>query len=216
MTTNLEQDTQHFFSHYRLRRFNKGQILILDGDGASNVYHLVSGRVKMYDVTYRGEEVILNVFKPPSFFPMSLALSNGNNPYIYEAETDIEVHIVPANEVVDWLKTSPEITLDLLTRVYRGVDGLMGRMVQLMSGSAKSRLLYELILEARRFGDLNGSEAITLDINEKDLGSRTGLARETVSREIHKLKDMNLLQVTSKGIRINDLDALSKALSSIL
>lgn len=215
MDPTVEQTVQDFFSKFRLRKFAKGQILILDDEEANIVYHLVSGKVKVYDVTYRGEEVILNIFKPPAFFPMSLALNKGPNPYIYEAETDIEVHQVAAAEVVDFLKANPEVVLDLLTRVYRGVDGLLGRMAHLMSGSAKSRLLYELILEARRFGKVAG-RGVDLDITEKDLGARTGLARETVSREISKLKQAELIATPGKGIRITSLDALNEALRTVL
>lgn len=80
---------------------------------------------------------------------------------------------------------------DLLSRVYRGVDGLLGRLTHLMASSARTRLVYELVVEGERFGTEREDGAITLDINEKDLGARAGLSRETVSREAHKLKNEN-------------------------
>ena len=43
------------------------------------------------------------------------------------------------------LQANPDVVYDLLTRLYRGLDGLLGRMSQLMAGSAKSRLMYELL-----------------------------------------------------------------------
>lgn len=88
------------FSKYRLRKYAKGQVLILNGEDTDYIYNLVSGKVKEYDVSYRGDEIILNVFKPPAFFPMSLAINKVTNPYIYEAETDIEIRQAPADEVV--------------------------------------------------------------------------------------------------------------------
>ena len=41
---------------------------------------------------------------------------------------------------------------DGLSRLYTGMEGLLGRIVQLMSGGARSRLLYELAVKCRRFG----------------------------------------------------------------
>lgn len=199
-----------FFGRYNKRSYSKGQVLILSGDTTDYVYQLLSGKVKEYDVTYRGDEIILNVFKAPAFFPMSLAINKTPNKYIYEAESDIEIHQVPADEVVEFIKSNPDVMFDLLGRVYRGVDGLLGRMSFLMSGSAKSRLIYELIIESRRFGQLAKDGSYTIDINEKDLGARAGLSRETISREMHKLKDENLVEVLPKNIVIKNIKDLEK------
>jgi CRP-like cAMP-binding protein len=207
MTDGISKKIDDFFSKYRSRTYTKGQVLILNGDEAPYIYYLVSGKVKVYDVTYRGDEIILNVFKPPAFFPMSLAINNGVNPFIYEAESDIEVIQAPAPEVVEFVKSNPDVLFDLLSRVYRGTDALLGRVAHLMASSARSRLIYELLLEARRFGvSKNGGS--TLSINEKDLGARAGLSRETVSREIHKLKADGMIETQSKEIRIKDLHTL--------
>lgn len=212
MTEDVSEKIETYFAQYRLRHYEKGQILILNGDDTNYIYYLVSGKVKVYDVTYRGDEIILNVFKTPAFFPISLALNKKSNPYIYEAETAIEVRQAPAGEVLEFLNKNPDVVLDLLGRLYTGMDGLLGRMVALMSGSAKSRLMYELILEARRFGKLREDSSYILDINEKDLGARAGLSRETVSREIGKLKDSGFISLEAKQIVITNISVLEEKL----
>ncbi len=211
MTEDVATKIEEFFAKYRLRSYSKGQILILSGDQADYVYHLIKGKVKQYDVTYRGDEIILNVFKPPGFFPMSLAINKVPNPYIYEAESDVEIRQAPANEVIAFIKANPDVLYDLLSRVYKGVDALLGRMTYLMAGSAHSRLIYELLIEARRFGTQQGDGCV-LDINEKALGARAGLSRETVSREIHKLKEEKMIETGSTGILINNVAALEQKL----
>ncbi len=216
MTEGVTSTIEEFFSTFRLRKFEKGQVLILNGDEATYVYYLSKGNVKQYDVTYRGDEIILNIYKPPAFFPMSLAINKGTNPFIYEAETDVELRQAPADEVVEFIKTNPDVLFDLLSRVYRGLDGLLGRMVRLMASSAQDRLVYELVVEARRFGSLNPDGSCLLGINEKDLGARAGLSRETISREIHKLKEEGLIIMRSKGIVIKNLAALEKRLEKAI
>lgn len=80
----------------------------------------------------------LTYFKPPAFFPMSLAINNVSNPYIYEADTEVVVRQAPAQDVLEFVKSNPDVMLNLLSRkLYRGTDGLIGRIVQLMSGSAQ-------------------------------------------------------------------------------
>lgn len=212
MNNEVSQKIEEFFDKYRLRKYAKGQILLLNGDSASHVYHLLEGRVKQYDITYRGDEIILNVFKPPAFFPMSLAINGGENQYIYEADTDIVIRQAPAGEAVQFLKDNPDVMFNLLSRVYRGTDGLLGRIAYLMAGSAKSRIIYELLMEARRFGQTQSNGAYELNINEKDLGARAGLSRETVSREVSKLKADKLVEVKTKKVILTDISQLEKIL----
>lgn len=213
MTDEVAQKIEKFFKQYRARKYSKGQVLILNGDTSDYIYHRVAGRVKQYDVTYRGDEIILNIFKPPAFFPMSLAINKGRNPYIFEADTDIEVRQAPAEAAVKFLKDNPDVTFDLLSRLYKGTDGLLGRITHLMSSSAKSRLIYELLIEARRFGTINPDGSCNLTINEKDLGARAGLSRETVSREMTRLKADKLVSMQHKHITITSMPRLQQLLS---
>lgn len=199
---------RQFFSDYRLRRYPKGQVLLLNDDVAEHVYYLVSGRVRTYDVSYRGDEIVLNVFKPPAFFPMSPALSGRPSAFIYEAETAVEVRQAPVSEVVDFVRQHPDVLYDLLTRVYSGMDGLLGRMSRLMAGNARSRIIYELIIEADRFGKTREDGSIVLSVSERTLGDNAGLTRETVSREVSRLKSEGLVGMEGTDIVINDIGRL--------
>lgn len=215
MSKDISDKIEAFFNNYRPRKYAKGQILILNGDDTTYVYHLIDGRVKQYDVTYRGDEIILNVFKPPAFFPMSLAINKVPNPYIYEAETDIEIRQAPAGEVVTFLKENPDVLFDLLSRVYKGVDGLLGRMTHLMASSAKGRLMYELLIACRRFGTENDGSC-SMTINEKELAARAGLSRETVSREMNKLIKDKLATLQAGTVTIPDLSAFEEKLGKVI
>lgn len=199
---------EKFFSQYSLRKYPKGQILILSNSPAAHVFHLESGIVKQYDISYRGDEVILNLFKPPAFFPMSIAINGGDSLYTYEAKTALEVRQAPIEDVVTFLKENPDVLLDLLSRVYKGVDGLLARVTHLMSSSARERLLFELLIEARRFGKLTGEFSYNLDISEKELGSRAGLSRETISREMSKLTKDGIVKIDKHQIVIPNLIAV--------
>jgi CRP/FNR family transcriptional regulator len=216
MDSTVSQKIETFFDAYRLRKYPKGQILILNGDNTDYVYHLVEGRVKQYDVSYRGDEIILNVFKPPAFFPMSLAINKTPNPYIFEAETDVEIRQAPADEVVEFVRSNPDVLFDLLSRVYRGTDGLLGRIAHLMSSSAKGRLMYELLVECRRFGEIAKDGSCSVQVNEKELGARAGLSRETVSREINKLAKEKLVTMQAGKITIGNVDVFESKLGKVI
>lgn len=212
MDSTVEAKIQQFFKPYAVRKYSKGEVLLLVGDDVQNVFQIVEGRVKEYDVTNRGDEVTLNIFTPPAFFPMSAVINKSTSPYIFETETACKIRLVPAQEVLEFITNNPDVLYDLISRVYRGVDSLLGRVVHLMASSANTRLVYELLVEARRFGQARGNSTV-LNINEKDLGARAGLSRETVSREIGKLRAEGLLTTSPKTIVLNNQLALRNKLA---
>ncbi|MGZ6005413.1 MAG: Crp/Fnr family transcriptional regulator [Candidatus Saccharimonadales bacterium] len=214
MADDIAQKIHENLSKFPKRTYPKGQILVFADESPEHIFYIVKGRVRKYDVSYRGEEVIVNIFQNPAFFPMSWAFNRSPNHFFYKTETETELHVVPVDAALNFVKDNPDVMFDLLSRIYRGMDGLLGRVVHLMSGSAKSRLLYELIIECRRFGEKVEEKvednSVTLGVNEVDLAARSGLSRETVSREMNKLKTEGLVTVNSKGITVKDLEALEK------
>jgi CRP/FNR family transcriptional regulator len=214
MDSTISDKIYEFFSKYPQRSYPKGQILVFADESPEHIYYIQSGKVRKYGISYRGDEVIVNIFKPPAFFPMSWALNRTPNKYFYKTEAATVVHIVPANDALQFLKDNPDVTLDLLSRIYRGMDGLLGRIVHLMSGTAKSRLIYELVTECRRFGEQQKDGSYLLNVSELDLAARAGMSRETVSREMRKLKDLKLISLDSQKMTVKDLAGLEKALGT--
>lgn len=201
-----------FFTKYPKRTYPKNQILIFAGEKPEKVHYIVSGRVSQYDISYRGDEIVTNIFKEPAFFPMSWAINQSDNTFFYKTEEPTVIHLAPPGDVVAFLKDNPDVMFNLLSRLYRGIDGVLMRIVQLMSGSARSRIMYELIIECRRFGDEQRDGSIALSLSEKDLGAHSGLARETVNREIKQLKDKGLIEVKAGKIIVKSLSLLEEQL----
>jgi len=119
----------------------------------------------------------------------------------------------PAKDTVKFLKTNPDVTFDLLSRVYSGTDGLLRRMAHLMGGSAYSRVLFEILIECQRFGK-EQSKGYLIAIHENELARRAGLSRETVSRELHKIQNLHLVEVNHRGLVIKDVKGVEKELGS--
>ena len=205
-----------FFAKYPLQTFDKRQLIINSHDRPTHVFYIVEGWVNQYDITPAGNEVVVNVFKPGAFFPMSSAIHATPSTYFYEANTPTRAHRAPADDAVAFLKTSPDVLFDLLARVYRGMDGVLRRMAHLMGGDARSRLTFELLNAAYRFGEAQSDGSIRIPLKEGELAKRSGLARETVNRCLQNLKAAGLVDVGANGIVIEDIRQLEAALGTSL
>jgi CRP/FNR family transcriptional regulator len=212
----VTQKIEEYFADKPLRRIAKGEILIYPNTQPEEIYYLASGRIKVHDVSYRGDEVVVNIIKPPAFFPLSWALNRFPNRLYYKADSECEVYTAGSDEVLALLQKNPDVMFTQLKRIYNAMDAVQGRMVHMMSGTAKSRLLYELIMECRRFGTNLPDGTCRLEATERDLAARAGLTRETVSREMSKLKKLDWVTVNGKGIFIHDIKHLERALGEEL
>jgi CRP/FNR family transcriptional regulator, dissimilatory nitrate respiration regulator len=215
VASEVEKKIEAFFASYKLSSFDKGHILIQAGDEPAGIFHLISGQVRQYDISNQGDKAVVNVFRPPAFFPMSWAINKTPNQYFFETATVGTYRMAPSEDAVEFLRANPDVTFDLLRRVYLGTDVLLRRMTHLMGGSAKTRILYELLLEGRYFGQQqpNGTYIVSIHVNE--LAARTGLSRETVSREIAKIKNLGI-KVKLGAIEVKNLKVLEEELGDSL
>ena len=200
-----------FFKQFKHQQYKKGEILIRADDNPSGIFYLTNGYVKEYAISKKGDELVVNIFKPISFFPMSWAINDTSNTYYFEGMTDVEVWRAPREKAVEFIKHEPDILYNLMSRVYLGVDGLLTRMTYLMAGNAYARLITELIIYAKRFGKQDNKQ-VAITVSEKDLAAQSGMTRETVSREMKLLKDKGLISFKNHVLMIKDLQKLEEEL----
>lgn len=198
----MDKLTEHF-SKYELKKYPKGRLITLANQDPAGISLLVNGLVEQYDLTPEGNKLTVNVYKPPAFFPMSWAINKTPNAYFFGALTDVELKQADADETVAFLKANPDVLFDLLSRVYKGTDALLRRLMLAASGIAASRLIFELLIETYRFGIINDDGTVSVTVKQSVLAARSGLARETVSRELHKLEKENLIFRSKQEITVN-------------
>ena len=193
-----------------------GDILIEAGEEPSGVFYIDDGVVRRYAVTIKGEELTLNVYKSGSIFPVSWVLNDALSRHYYEAMTPVTVYKAPKIEVKQFIRQEPDVLLDIATRIYRGVESLFQRMEYLMVGSAKNKLVLEILISARRFGEKKANQTVVkLKLTSKDLAALAGISRETVSRELRKLEQKNLISFKDNTLTIFDLTKLESELQTL-
>jgi len=210
----LDKIKKHF-NQYDLKTYAKGELITLANEAPAGISFLQSGIVEQYDITAVGNRVTVNIYKPPSFFPMSWAINKTPNSYFFGAVTKVTLRQADPVATVVFLQSNPDVLFDLLSRVYSGSDVLLRRLALAASGIAVNRLIFELLVEAYRFGAPLATDQTFITVKQNALAARSGLARETVNRELHKLEKLNLLSLATQGITI-DTAALEKQLDLVV
>lgn len=165
MEDQISQKLDIFFNKYTLVTGKKGDIFIHAEEPPAGIFYLKKGLIRQYVVTQKGEEITVNIFRPASFFPMMWAINKTSNKFYFEAISDVELWRAPSEDVVQFIKNEPDVMYDLLARLYKGLDGLLGRMTHLMSGNARAKVIFTILNMRDRFS--NNTNIIDFDTTQK-------------------------------------------------
>lgn len=202
-----------FFKHYPVKKYSKGQILIHFDEKSPVIFYLESGRVKQYNISDSGTEIVVNIFRKNSYFPVHLALTNDTSSYIYEAMSKIEIRKVPKKEFLNFFYNSPNVVIDHLKEVYARSNKGLKRMTYMVASTAYNRIVFELINECL-YTVVRNDGSYRVNMHAYEIAESAGLSRETTSREFHKLKEKKLIAVNRRYITVKNLKQLKKELGN--
>lgn len=198
-----------FLRHEKVE-FKKGEVIIESSRPVDNVYYIEKGFVKLLVYSKDGGELVINIFKPGSFFPVAWVLGNVPNHCDFVAFTDVVAYKTRGLTITEFIKDNKDEMFLLLERLCRGLVGITTQMEYLLFGSAKNKIVSVILVLAKRFGEEVGYENIHLEIGltHSDIASMAGLTRETASIELKKLEKDGLIGWEKKRLIIKKMQKL--------
>ncbi len=207
----LEAFFRKFTPHHAGLIYKKGEIILRAGDPPPGVLYLAKGLVRQYVVSARGEQLVLHMFRPGSFFPMTWVLNNTPNAYDFAAATAVEVWRAPKDAVVEFIEKNPDILLAFSRRLLSGLNGLLTRVASLVFDQAYLKIVLLLLYLARAVGESKGREVILpVTFTHKDIASWVGTTRETASLQMEELKHRGLINYQGRKLVISSLKRLEQ------
>lgn len=201
-----------FFAQFHSSKtYKKGEIIIRPGENPNDVFYVKEGFVSLYSTTVNGQEIIFNIYKPKTFFPLMLAIGETPNIFYYEAITKVDILKAPKQQLIEYLKKQPERLYELSKRMIIGLDGISQLMQILLFEDARSKVATIFKMLAKRFGKKQKNKIILdIPLTHKLIASLAGLARETTSLEIKKLENNGIISQEKHLFSINKPDELKK------
>jgi CRP-like cAMP-binding protein len=211
--TPVQAKLLEFFSHYKQQQFAAGHVIQAAYSQPAGVYLVTSGLVKQYVLTSEGQELLVNFYKPFSFFPMISSINQVPNMYFFESVEPTEVYRAPIEDLMAFLQSEPSLMWDLLQRLYAGLDSLLQQMTYNSVGTTEQKVVSALINLAHRFGEQQESGVVLVrHFTHKEMSAITGASRESVSRTIHNLTEQSLITITGRELTIPMLSRLQSLL----
>lgn len=183
------------------------ELLFSQGDKADRFFVVLEGRVNLFALTESGDQSIIEVFDGISTFAEAAMFSSGKFPLNCEVLTGSRLVHVPAAPFMKRLAEKRELAFHLLAGLSRWQHRMIHEISELKSKSPGQRLASFLLALAC---DAEGGAAqVRLPITKAVLASRIGIAPESLSRALGRLKAVGV-ESHGREVVLTNLPALRK------
>lgn len=204
-----EEDMHRMVTNVIDHEYENKQFVYTPKDLVENVYILKTGEITLYQ-SVDGKKVILDILKPGAVFGNIDFDPAGRDPHYAEVTQPAYLCTLPKNYFLQILQTHPAIALRALKILSKRLQQSQMHVRALSALHARDRILATIRLLQKKDSANILPEILrepTKTTHEK-LGQMTGLTRETVTKEVKKLEEEQLIviqkqrfELTQKGMK---------------
>jgi len=202
--------------HLLPQSFGEGQLIFEEGEPGLGVYLLTQGKVKLAKRSTGGRRQILKLVGPGEILGEEVLFHGEGYSGYARALEPTRAYYVSTGDLARFLKEHPEIAIKLIERLSLEIKGFQNKLLEASYGSSLERVARLLLAIADRWGvEEDGGLYIGVKLSRAELAELAGIASETASRLLARLKDRGAIEISGPKILITDrkrLESLSEPL----
>lgn len=191
-------------SKARLRSYDRGMTICLQGERARNLKLVLDGWVKLFRVSESGDEALLTTLQMADSFDEAAAWQGGNCQASAEAVGTCTVLHIDLASLRECQTSKDQVQAAVLTAASHHMDGLMAQVEQLKVQTGTQRLT-DYLTGLNQVDD--GMVELQLPFEKTILAGILGMKPESLSRAFSRLKTQGVSS-EYRSIRIADMSAL--------
>lgn len=198
---------QTVLNQLNAKYYKRNEVVVQKGQPSSELFFLISGRLKVVDYALNGREVGFVFIEAGSHFG-ELALIDGKPRSASILATEkATVAVLPKQHAQTLMYSEPSVSKKLLKQLANIIRQNNEHMVMLGNTSAPNRVNILLMKYAQ---DINGVLTIEKPPTQTEIATMTNTTRETVSRTLSQLIDSGYIEKQGKKLTIIDPDGLER------
>jgi CRP/FNR family transcriptional regulator, cyclic AMP receptor protein len=198
----------------RTIRISKGQTVIGQGPGGTDVYFIEEGALQVLIYSKTGKQVSIRTLRRGDCFGELAALDDGVRSADVVALTEGRLVQMSGAAFVTLLQSSPRAGFWLIQHLVTQVRVLTERIFELSALNVRSRLHCELLRLGVQSGVKENQARIRPAPTHVELANRIGTHREGVTREMRSLARQGLLEQLRRELVVHDIAELSRLVSN--
>ncbi len=188
-------------------------LLFREGDHASSVYIIRSGRVKAHQSTPYGSDQVLFLFTSGDFFGYRPLLSKQPQPFSITALEETQVWQINGSEFEQILYQSPSFLRWMIVSLCNEFSALTERITAFTQYPVKVRVALALLILEQKYQDpVVAGTPVDIRLSRTNLAQYVGTSIETLVRTLAQFAKAGYVKLTRQSIRVIDPHGLETLL----
>mgnify|MGYP005838179287 FL=1 len=209
----LEKDLAILASDFRLREYDKGEIIFHQGDHSRDLYVVMKGKVRVFRTSPSGNETSIDIFSAHHIIGEFATVDDEPRSATAKAITRCALLAMTQDRFLQRAREMPELALGMMRLLASKVRWTAAYAETIAQFDAAGRLLHILLLYNEKFGEeieKGKRDGLDLSLNQTDLASLVGARREWVNRILRDWHRRGLIECSAGKIIILDLPAVER------
>lgn len=194
----------------RWRRYAPAQQIIAEQDDTSDVYFIVSGRVRATVYSASGKEVSFRDLGAGKSIGELSAVDGAPRSANVIALSESVLASMPASVFRDILRDYPDVSARMMAYLVELVRKLSDRVVEFSVLAVRNRIHGELLRLAREQESEGNAATLSPAPTHADIANRVATHREAVTRELNVLAADGLIERQPGALVIADVSRLER------
>ena len=203
---NLSQNDKLDLQRIGVRRsYKREQLVFQTGKTSDEVYVLLEGRVKIYELSCEGREVILWFCFPGELFGLSEVMRIGVREVNAQACGNCEVLTVQKDDFERFIMSRPAAARGVIDVLSCRLRELSNVLLNLASDDVSSRVIKLITRLGARYGAIMDDNVyLDIPITHQEMADMIGTSRQTVTTVLGDLRRKGILRIEQRNICIQD------------
>ncbi|UCD56888.1 MAG: Crp/Fnr family transcriptional regulator [Candidatus Hydrogenedentota bacterium] len=199
-----------------LHLFRMKQFIFMPHDPRARLYAILSGRVKLTQVSSEGKELVLCVLGKGDVFGELCLFDEGPHSTLATALEDAEIITIRCSDLAKFMAADPALVTAVGKHVGVRIRTLEQKLSDLVFKDVAQRLASLIVDLARDYGEKmpSGEYVIEMKITHQDLAGLIGSTRETTTTTLNQFRDKGLIDFQRGRIVVCNMERLKETADS--
>lgn len=179
--------------------YKRRHILYSDGVRPSNVYYVVSGKIKEYLINEEGKELITNMYTRGDFFGYTAILEDITYTETAQIIDDAELMLIPKSDFLQLIYNDRQIARQFISLLTHNIREKEERLLNLAYNSLRKKVASGIIEVVDKFQETKEGKLV-VEMSRDDLANVVGSAQESMIRTLKEFKSENLIEIKGGSI----------------
>jgi CRP/FNR family transcriptional regulator, polysaccharide utilization system transcription regulator len=190
-------------------KYRRGGIIYEEGSKINGFYIVCKGIIKIYKTGFDGKDQIIRFAKPGDVMGFRSTITGELACTTSKAIEDANIFYVAGDRVKSLVRKNGEFAMDLLQIACRELGQANDYITDIAQKTVRERLA-EVLIQLKRTFNLDKDKFLQISLTREELANMVGTATESVIRLLSEFKQVKLIELNGRKIKLLDEPKLIK------